>query len=272
MLTLLLALAAQTAPCEAKLLAYADWSPRPNQSWDLALSAPGGGSITLIGAQHLRDPDHTQFARIDAAFAAAKPTLIFFEGPDRGTAESADAAIRNMGESGYARFLAKQAGVPAASLEPSPIEQIAALRGTFSDDRILLFFILREAARIRDRDGKSAEALDAAMGAMLGKALPMAAKAGLQTSVTDLASLGAAAQREWPGRDWRTLPADWFSPIARDPRAGFLTAINAADSGFRNAHMLRRFADAALKGDKVFVVVGRNHVPMLEPALRCALG
>jgi len=271
MLTALLLLATQSH-CEARLLDYATWRAAPDQSWDLALAAPGGGTVTLIGAEHLRDPAAPQFAHIAGRFAATKPSRVFFEGPDRGTGDQAESAIRNTGESGYLRFLARQAGIPAASLEPSPVEQIAALRGVFSDDRILLFFTLREAARLRDREGKRGAALDAAIASLLARALPMAGKAGLAASITDLATLDAAARREWPGRDWRTLPADWFSPIARDPAAGFLTTINAADSANRNAHMLRLFADAARAGERVFVVVGRNHVPMLEPALRCALG
>lgn len=271
MLPLLLAFAIQSAPCEARLLAYANWKPAPNQSWDLALVAPGGGSVTLIGAEHLRDPAAPQFAHIASRFAATKPGRVFFEGPDRGTEDNADATIRNMGESGYLRFLAKQAGIPATSLEPGPIEQLAGLRGGFSDERILLFFLLREAARLRDREGKAGDALDAAMTSLLARSGAVAGRAGLDASITDIASLTAAAAREWPGRDWRMLPGNWFSPIGQDPDAGYLTAINAANSSFRNLHMLRLFAAAAREGERVFVVVGRNHVPMLEPALRCAL-
>lgn len=270
MLSILLALA-QPAPCEARLLSYADWKPAPNQAWDLALAAPGGGAVVLIGAEHLRDPQAPQFAHIAARFAAARPSRVFFEGPDRGTETDADTAIRNMGESGYLRFLAKQANIPATSLEPSPIEQLAGLRGTFSDERILLFFLLREAARLRDREGKAGDALDAAVTNLLARSSAVAERAGLQASITDVASLAAAAAREWPGRDWRTLPGNWFSPLGQDPDAGYLTAINAANSSFRNLHMLRLFTTAARQGDRVFVVVGRNHVPMLDPALRCAL-
>jgi len=48
--------------------------------------------------------------------------------------------------------------------------------------------------------------------------------------------------------------------------------INAASSEVRNLHMYRVLARAALSGEKVFAVVGRNHVPMQAPALACALG
>ncbi len=35
--------------------------------------------------------------------------------------------------------------------------------------------------------------------------------------------------------------------------------------------MLEVISDAVLDGGRVFAVVGRNHVPMKAPALRCAL-
>ena len=48
-------------------------------------------------------------------------------------------------------------------------------------------------------------------------------------------------------------------------------AINRASSEFRNRHMYAVLAGAARSGERVFAVVGRNHVPMQAPALACAL-
>lgn len=50
-----------------------------------------------------------------------------------------------------------------------------------------------------------------------------------------------------------------------------MAAINAASSEARDVHMYRALARAALSGEKVFAVVGRNHVPMQAEALRCAI-
>lgn len=263
--------AATPQPCEARIVDYRGWRAAKRQKWDLSLASRGGGALSIVGAQHSRDPDDPQFARIAAAFAKARPTLVFFEGPDRGTADAARAAITEGGESGYVRFLAKGAAIPARSLEPSPIDQAAALATLHSGDRVVLFYVLREAARLRDREGRSGEALDAAVIALLGRMKPLLAKAGIATTVTDLPSLSAAASREWPGRDWHALPGGWFAPDAMIPAAKFLPEINAADSAFRNRHMTRLFAEAAIRRERVFVVVGRNHVPMIAPALRCAL-
>ena len=272
---LLAAAAAQQAGggCEARVLDYARWREAPGQQWDYRWSGPADKALTILGAQHLRDPADPQFAHIARAFAEARPTLAFFEGPDRGVAQDAGETIRSRGESGYLRFLAAQAGIAARSLEPSPGQQLAMLLAAHPLDQVNLFFILREAIRLRDREGQSGAALDQAVSQLIARSAQMAAGARLVLPVTDLATLDAAVRRYWPDRDWRTLPAQWISPGADDARTGgvFLGAINRSDSMNRDRHMVRQLVEATRAGNRVFVVVGRNHVPMQAPALDCAL-
>lgn len=253
--------------CSAKVVDYADWKEAPGQVWDYDL--PG---LTIIGAEHSRTPSHPQFARIAGAFAESKPSLAFYEGPDRGVGADEAATIAAMGESGLIRYLAGRNGAQARSLEPSPPDQVKALLATFPADQIMLFFILRETARMRDREGLSGAALDASVSTMLQKVGPMASAMGLSEPLTDLPALDAAARKYWPERDWRSLPGSWFSPGADDKATGgiFLGAINRADSAFRDRHMFALISAAVTAGERVFVVVGRNHVPMIAPALDCA--
>ncbi|HWH17631.1 MAG TPA: hypothetical protein VNT77_04735, partial [Allosphingosinicella sp.] len=181
--------------------------------------------------------------------------------------------IRQLGESGYVRFLAGRAGIKTQSLEPSPPEQVRMLLEQFPADQVMLFFILREAARLRDREGLASAALDGAVAKLLERMQPMAAAIGVEP-IADIAALEAAAGRYWPGRDWRGLPAGWFSPLGDDEKQGsvFTAAINRTDSMNRNRHMVRLLAAAVKAGERPFAVVGRNHVPMQVPALRCLLG
>ncbi|MFN3727911.1 MAG: hypothetical protein ACK4SZ_16590 [Allosphingosinicella sp.] len=259
--------------CYARMPDYSTWRETPGQQWDYRW-AGDAGAVTILGSEHLRDPANAQFARFSAAFAEARPTLALFEGPDRGVDSSEEATIRNMGESGQLRFLARAAGVPVRSLEPSPGQQVAMLLGEYPIDQVLLFFTLRESARLRDREGLSGAALDTAVGSLLQRVSQMGSSAGLTLPFTDVPGLDRAAARYWPGRDWRSFPANWFSPGANDAETGgvFVGAINRADSTNRNRHMVREIAEAARRGERVFAVVGRNHVPMQAPALDCALG
>lgn len=251
------------------VLEYSGWRPAADQKWDWRWPERDP-KLVILGAEHARDPSHPQFARIAAEFEAAAPTLVLFEGPDRGEKASAEETIREAGESGFARFLARRSGTRLRSLEPSPGDQFGALAGQFPIDQVMLFFVLRETARLRDREKLSGEALDAAV----TKLLENAAKIGPGLPFSDLAGLAAASERYWPGRDWRSADPRWFQPGGDDKTSGgvFLAAINRADSMNRDRHMVRLIAEAAKAGERTFVVVGRNHVPMQVPALACALG
>lgn len=267
-LAALLAAAPPAAACP-DVLDYADWREAPDQAWDYRWPA-AEPRLVMIGASHSRDPAHPQFARIASEFAAARPTIAFYEGPDRGERATAEETIRETGESGYLRFLARAAGAQLRTLEPSPGEQFGMLAKAFPADRVLLFFVLRETVRLRDREKLSGEALDAAV----AKLLAHAAQAAPGLPFTDLAGLDAAAKRHWPDRDWRAAEAKWIGPGADDARTGgvFIGAINRADSRNRDRHMVRILSEAVKAGERPFVVVGRNHVPMQAPALACALG
>jgi hypothetical protein len=275
---LLAAAAAAGAPqpadvCAARTLDYAAWTEAAGQQWDYVLkSGDGKARLTIVGAEHSRDAANPQFARIVRDFAAAAPTLAFYEGPDRGTRADEATAIAETGESGLVRFLAAKHGAQVRSLEPSPPDQLKALLASFPPDQVMLFFILREAARMRDREGLNAAALDGAVSAMLEKVAPMAGALGLAEPLTDLPSLDRTARKYWPDRDWRTFPSNWFSPSADDKATGgiFLGAINRADSLNRDKHMYGLIAAALRADERVFVAVGRNHVPMIAPALDCA--
>ena len=264
----LLAAAQPPARCP-DVLDYAGWREAPGQAWDYRWPE-GEPRLVVIGASHSGDPGHPQFARIAAEFAAAKPTLAFFEGPNRGERASAEQTIRETGESGYLRFLAKAAGAKVRTLEPTPAEQFGMLVKAFPADQVLLFFVLRETVRLRDREKLSGDALDAAV----AKLLAQAAQAAPGLPFTDVAGLDAAARRYWPDRDWRAAEARWIGPGADDAETGgrFIGAINRADSTNRNRHMVRIFAEAVNAGERPFVLVGRNHVPMQVAALDCALG
>ena len=257
--------AAQQCP---DVLDYRTWREQPQQQWDFRADG-----LTVFGAEHSRDPSHPQFARIAESFAAAKPTIVFFEGPDRGTRDAAASAITETGESGYLRMLARHAAIPARSLEPSPPEQLKTLMAQFPADQVILFFVVRESTRLRDRESLQREKLEAAVAKLLEKVAPMEPALGVSLPFKDVAGLDKAFRRYWPGRDWKTAEAAWFSPTADDAATGgvFAAAINRADSSNRNRHMVKLFAAAAAEGQRPFVIVGRNHVPMISPALECAL-
>lgn len=259
--------------CEARLKSYAGWTATMSTVWAMDEAARGGGRLVYLGVEHSRDPSALQFQEIKTAFDEARPTVVFYEGPDRGIGADGPDSITTRGESGYVRWLASTTGATTRPLEPSPIALFEDLAEDYPADQVELFFVLREATRLRDREKLEGQALDEAVATLLGRLRTMSVDINLPFS--DLAGLEAAYAEYWTRpADWRTVPANWFDPVADDAETGgrFMAALNAASSERRNVHMYRVLAEAALSGEQVFAIVGRNHVPMQEDALRCALG
>jgi hypothetical protein len=258
-------------PCSARILPYAEWprleaSGRAEWTVDVAARA-GGGALVLVGADHSSDPAHPQFARIDRAWDALHPNAAFYEGPDRPIAETAAATIETTGESGYVRFRARHDAIEILRLEPEPRDEAAYILARHPADQAFLFYILREVVRLRDRKGMKPDAARAAVEGMLAHASAL----GLGDKAPSFDAFEAAYRRHLGDpADWRDVPAWWFGPLPR-PDEKFTNRINRDSSEFRNRHMFDVLSAAVHAGKRVFAVVGKHHVAMLAPALRCEL-
>lgn len=257
--------------CEDEVRSHADWLAEPDSTWSLSIETDRGSGLRYVGARHATDPSDAQFAGIATAWEETRPTRAFFEGPDRGIAATAEETIDRFGESGYVRFLAARDSIPVSTLEPSPLEEAKYLRQRFPDDQIALFYLLREASRLRERKGLDGTAIEAAISELLSRAKEMEL---LRGEVTTVEALERAYRRYWsePAR-WWMAPAAWFDPLKTSEETGgiFTNEVNRAASAFRDRHMARALVEAVGSGERVFAVVGRNHVPLQAPAIACAL-
>ena len=256
--------------CSERLVPYADWPALKDPEFSLELATASGGRLRYFGASHSSDPSAPQFAEIEKAWDGFKPTVAFYEGPNRPTAATAEETIKQAGESGFVRFLAKRDGVQFVTLEPSPQEEAAFVSKKYPADQVMLFYVLRETARLRERRKLPEAELKAAVAGLLERASKMTGLAAFTT----LEGLDAAYRRYWSSpANWWEAPQQWFDPLKSSKETGglFTNDINRLSSEYRNLHMYTLLASSALEGKRAFAVVGRNHVPMQAAALRCAV-
>jgi hypothetical protein len=265
---------ATISSCETKLLSYSGWKESPKTKWNLELKTKSGGQLTYFGAEHSDKPEHSQFRKIKEAWQKTQPTLVLFEGPNRGIAATETETIKQFGESGFVRFLANSANVKTQSLEPNPQDEVRYLMETekFTAEQIKLFFVLRETTRLRDRKNLTGNALKANISQLLQKANAMFPE--FKSIITDTTELQTAYAKYWSyPQNWTQVPAAWFDPKGNAKQTGgkFAHEINRLSSEFRNMHMYRTLSEAVQNGEKVFAVVGRSHVSMQAEALKCSL-
>ena len=265
---------AEGSACDSKLIAYHNWKETPRTEWNLLLSTKNSGNLTYLGAHHSKDVSHPQFAQILNAWEKQSPTIAFFEGSDRGIGSTDTETIQKFGESGYVRYLAKVQGIKTQSLEPGPQDEVKYLLSLnkFTPEQIKLFFILREASRLRERNGMGEEQIKTIIAQVMEKANQMVP--AFANVLPNVASLQPAYNKHWSvPANWWEAPAAWFTPGGDGEKTGgkFTNDINRHSSEFRDLYMYRLLTNAVLRGEKVFAVVGRNHVPMQAPAIKCAL-
>ncbi len=258
-------------PCDQQLVRHGEWKEAAGTQWNLELKSSGKGSLFYYGARHADEPADPQFAEISAHFDRVKPTVVFYEGPDRGIVATGPETITRFGESGYIRFLASRAGIRSMPLEPAFPDTYGYLISRYPQEQVDIYMLSKEAMRLRTRKDYTREQIVAEIGGMLkavGKML------GRETAIGSVEALDQAFTKYWGNKlQWWEAPQDWFDPHKQSSETGgiFTNEINALSSDFRDIHMYRVLAEQVNRGERVMAVVGRNHVPLQAPALKCAI-
>lgn len=255
--------------CADKLIKYNEYSESSGEEYFLNIDHLSGGALCYFGAQHSDNPLDEQFAQIKKAYFEFKPDIIFYEGPKRPLGKDEEETIRLFGESGFIRFLAQQDSIPVESLEPNPADELKYVIKKFTPEQVILFYLLREASRLRERKKASPEEIEERINQIFTR-MPSIE----EITIKDIDGLQKAYSKYWSDPEmWYDAPSRWFDPLKTSVETGgvFTNEINSESSQYRNVHMYELLTKAVKEGKRVFAVVGRNHVPMQREAIKCAL-
>ena len=256
------------AACVDLLWSYQ--APLARSETSLDLVAPGSGRLTYRGAYHSNDPRHPQYGGLLEDWRTATATLAFYEGPERPPSGSVGEAIRGGGAAALLRHLAQRDGVRQRRIDPSAEAEVDALVRQFGAERVKLFYVLRDVAAARDREGLDEARLKMATARWLE--LVGQRFAPLAGSFTTVPELDALYTRVWPGLGpWWHVPAEWFEPLRSSAATGglFTNDVSLASYRLRDRFMFEQLVVAVRRGERVFAVAGRDHVAAQAAALRC---
>jgi hypothetical protein len=255
--------------CEDKLIRYSDFKESPDENYLLKLDYKKGGALLYFGAQHSADPKDEQFSEIKKAYLDFKPGIVFYEGSSCSVGKNEEETIRRFSEPGFIRFLALKDSIPAESLEPDRINEVKYILKKFTPEQAVLFYTLREASNLKERYNAPIEEIKEYVNQLLSR-MP-----GLEANtIKNTGDLEKAYKKYWtvPAM-WYDAPSVWFDPLKTSRETGgiFTNELNSESSHYRNVYMYKLLTKAVKEGRRVFVVVGRNHVPMQREAIKCAL-
>jgi hypothetical protein len=199
------------ARCSEKLIPYGEWDRVKNPIRKQDLVSSSKGRLYYFPAGHSSDPADPQFREIERAWSKVKPTIAFYEGPNRPIAATRDETIKQVGESGFVRFLATRDAIQFVTLEPSPQDEANFIMQKFSPEQVKLFYVLREAARLRERRKLPETDLRASIAQLLERASKIK---GIGSVINSLDELDAAYRRYWESpAHWWQAPSAWFDPL-----------------------------------------------------------
>lgn len=243
------------------------WKETASTKWEESLKSDKG-SLYYFGALHLDNPTDAQFDAIKKRWNEFKPTVAFFEGPDRGIGPTDTLTIQRFGESGYVRYLAKQAGIKTVGLEPPPVALYSFLCTNFSQEQVDVYMLTKEAMRLRTRKGLSKTEVEIE----LNKLIEMFSKMlGKELAISHPDALAPAFKKYFGNTlNWWEAPVSWFDPQLKDKR--FTNQLALLSTSYRDIYMVGILAKHIDNGERVFAVIGRNHVPLQINAIKYAVG
>lgn len=227
-----------------------------------------GGELFYFGSSHIYDPKSKMLKTIDSAWLAFKPDIVLWEGGEPGRISNLpnniDDAVKQKGEPGFVRFLAKERNVQDLTLEPSVLTIIKELQKKFSDEEILVHGILTQIEQAK-RKGTPNAKLDS----LVINYLKRSQAFNFKNIPTNLDEFQTAVTKILPRlENWKEITLDMVAPKSlNNPKINTLQKIATVSSEVRDRHMLTLLLTEVKKGRKVFAVVGASHIIIQEPAL-----
>jgi hypothetical protein len=253
-------------PPEKRLLSYKEYAKLQHDVPYVLEFKVGNGALLLFGCQHAFDPANPQLTDIEKEWARFKPDIAYNEGGNPPGLSSRKTAIEKYAEPGLVRHLAARDAVPVATFEPPDEAEIKELTKRYSAEQIKVFYLLR--SYLTFRQAKHEQTADAFMTAQMND--PQWKAQGLDQAARSIEELNAACGRVFNGlKDWKQVPDDWFDPTRNDQ---YTNEVQNDSGMFRDRHIFQVLTKRAMRGDRVFAVIGASHVPAMEPALEAALG
>lgn len=257
--------------CEEKVVDSYKWTLSEDQQWDLHLiDKSKAAELQFYGGQHSYNPDDSFYQRTMWLFFRSPAEIAFFEGEGIFKGGSVIDAIQSGTEPFFLQWLARKSAIPAVSWEMPSDQVFTALARKFGADEILIFQTLREASFEKSQRGANVEQLNRRTKWYLERNIAILHRLGIQTTVRNLDDLSLKLRDLVPGVIWLNVSDTWFTPFpSSNGEAELFHDINRFENSLRNRWAFRRVGAELLAGKKVFVIAGRNHVPLQKPAFEC---
>jgi hypothetical protein len=211
-------------------------------------------NLVVFGATHTRDPKDPQIAEMEFKWNKLKPTIALVEGRLDFLMPGFMDPVKNLGEGGKVKAMAKKDGIPLYNWDLSKEELAKQLKTVFHPEQIALAQVLSPYfGNMRFGKPQFPEK-------SIEEYLHRAKYVGLENQFKTPADVDVAWKKYFPaGPDWRDVSDQYGLP-------GYLNEYAAAANDIRNRQLVCAIRQLLQKGERVFVVCGSSHAACIAPA------
>ncbi|NAS31101.1 hypothetical protein GTQ40_08980 [Flavobacteriaceae bacterium R38] len=243
------------------MTAYRDIMQTHRRPYIYAITSKSGGSVHVLGVEHLNNSNHPQFDSINSIWKKVRPDVALVEGRLGFLFTWFQDPVTKYGEGGLTSYLAKQDRAKLYTWEPTRNDEIALLMKDYSVDKIAMFYSLRPYFS-KSRSGKVVDP-EGELQKLIENRTDYNNIRGVFKSWKDLDEMW---KKDFPSIDWRNYKDEkgWWPE-------GYLEDLWNASNLARDEHLIQTILQLVGEGKKVFVTMGASHAPRIEESLKNAL-
>ena len=218
--------------------------------------------LLVYGCYHSFNPDDSIFIDIETRLLDLNPQIVLNEGGDWQVFETKEETIYKSGEQGFVRFLCCKNNIPVKTFEPKPKREFDFILSKYVRDDVLLMYFCRQISQLQNQ-----QQIEDFKKYMIGY-LSYLQKNGFPIDDVDKEYdflINAYEQLFKEKFDWTKFNPENVWPNYDNT---ILNRINKEISEFRDISILNTI-DAELKSnDKMFVIMGGNHLLKQEEKIK----
>lgn len=228
--------------------------------------------LYYIGARHSFDPDNPVFNTIRECWkdflnkTQGRERLVLVEGGKRPVSENEPLAIREGGEAGFVTFLAAREHIDADSPEPSNLYEVGKLLNKFSKEEIIYYFFIRQVAQWNRMEQKPT--LERYITKTLERYRAHLRWDGFNFSMENMKKI----HRKLFGTKFDRNRRDFIDNLTNPTITDTVTNRVSCESGIlRDTYIVDQIKTYWEQGKSLFIVYGKTHAIVQEPAIKAAL-
>ena len=215
---------------------------------------------------HNSDPNHRMFKDVLREFKHFSPDCVLVEGGNNIPSSSRDEAILHGGEPRYVAFLAYNDNIPVFDIEPPINSQLEYLSQKYDSDKILAMYIIRQLYQKQReyQDNQVRIDLYGYVSGFIEKNNLSGNKTITNEKLQELFKLYFPQEaNDSPWYEWNFGEIIYFN---KEPN--IINEIWKETARFRDDYAVNLIQEMSMKYDKIFVMMGSDHIRNQEKRLR----